>query len=60
MSKEKLEHLDKPELLALACAYSDYVQYFNEHPDEGRPVCIAEFYEHDWQDYFKERYMEGE
>lgn len=57
---EELDHLDKKELSALVNAYNDYVRHFDEHPDEGKPVGLAEFYEHDWQDYFKERYMKGE
>lgn len=53
--RELFETLSREELEALAVAYSDYVMQIVE--DECRPVCLGEFYEYDWQDYFKERYM---
>lgn len=56
---KELDRLDKKELLALTEAYSDYVQYL-QRTNESKPVGIAEFYEYDWQDYYKERYMKGE
>lgn len=53
-----LSKLKKGELVALIEAYSDYVMEFE--PSEGWPVCIYEFYDCEWQEYYKSKYMEGE
>lgn len=50
--------LKKAELVALLEAYSDYVMGFTMR--EGWPVCVREFYDSEWEDYYKSKYMKGE
>ena len=50
--KKELIGLPKDELVDFIAAYSDYVQQIVSE-NEGEPVCAAEFYEYDYQEYVK-------
>ena len=50
--ENELKNLPKDELIKLLLAYSDYVQQVVSE-NEGEPVCVAEFYEYDYQEYVK-------
>ena len=49
----EIKELPNEELLHLLSAYDEYVRQIVDH-NEGEPVTVAEFYENDFQDYFKE------
>lgn len=46
-----IKKLGKHELLHLLASYDEYVRQIIEE-NEGEPVCLAEFYEYDYPDYF--------
>lgn len=60
MSKfnKTIKSLERAELEALAIAYSDYV--INGCETGQEPVCIAEYYDYEWQEFDKPMYMKGE
>lgn len=40
----------KHQLVDFLCEYNDYVQnYYDEHDEGSYPVCMAEFYEWEYQ-----------
>ena len=43
------EGIKQEELLELAYAYSNYVMEYSEKQRFGEPVCIDEYYDHEWQ-----------
>lgn len=49
----EIKELPNEELLHLLSAYDEYVRQIVDE-NEGEPVTVAEFYENDFQDYFKE------
>lgn len=49
----EIRELPNEELLHLLSAYDEYVRQIVDE-NEGEPVTVAEFYENDFQDYFKE------
>lgn len=47
----KLEKLNKEDLLKLLMAYSDYIMnFYEEHDCSSFPVCIYEFYDNEHQE----------
>lgn len=49
----EIKELPNEKLLHLLSAYDEYVRQIVDQ-NEGEPVTVAEFYENDFQDYFKE------
>lgn len=49
----EIKELPNEELLHLLSAYDEYVRQIVDQ-NEGEPVTVAEFYENDFQDYFKD------
>lgn len=51
--EEKIRNLPPQELIRLLEAYDEYIQQANDddsYSEGWRPVCIAEFYENEFQE----------
>lgn len=56
--KERLNGLNKDELIDLLMAYNDYILDFDEDfqsvPLDRTPVCVMEFYDNEYQEERRE------